>query len=463
MYKDYLTYTKKLKDKTSELSEKRNEKKIGEQELKSEKNKSQYFHTIKDVYQYSNGICSLHKEYNKYENLVLEEELKDGIRNGTFKMYENGKVKEEGTYLNNKKNGLWTLYSYNGKEEITFSIDVKNGEYKKYNGDVVVSQGRYSNGLMIGEWIYRWDNGNLKGQGNYINGDGGNLSESGFPINGRDGLWKWNYENGEVKLTLNYNNGLLNGEFVRYHENGEVKEIGLTKDGKNEGEWKIFYDSGSIELVVSYVNGKEEGEEIKYHENGKIRYTVNYSNGKREGEYLGYYEDGSLKVKLTYKNGTEKFEGNRETDYEKDGSISGEFEFRNGKWEKYLSPEEREEREKYFKSKEFIDEAFKTFIYWDDGIIDQQGDLDNRYVYIKFPTSAYYTDYRVKHKEGGYKYKGINGEEVVTPPRKDIYFFYMSQNGRGNFVPGYAVISYNMEKGSFYSPEMDDKLSREFR
>ena len=62
---------------------------------------------------------------------------------------------------------------------------------------------------------------------------------------------------------------------------------------------------------------------------------MNYSNGKREGEYLGYYKDGSLKVKLTYKNGTDKFEGNRETNYEKDGSIRGEFEFRNGEWERY--------------------------------------------------------------------------------------------------------------------------------
>jgi antitoxin component YwqK of YwqJK toxin-antitoxin module len=251
LYEDYLYNTKKLDEKTIEVGEKRIERNKVEQKLKSEKNKSQYFHRIKDVYQYSNGLCSLHKEYNKYEKLVLEEELKDGVRNGSYKRYENGTVKEEGTYLNNKKNGLWTLHSYNGKEVYNYSNDTKEGEYKEYSGDVVVKEGQYSNGLMTGEWIFRYDSGNLRGQGNYINGDGGNLSESGFPINGRDGLWKWNYENGKIRYTTNYSNGKREGEYLSYYENGSIELVGSYVNGcTSSAIFELFNSKNKIEFCL---------------------------------------------------------------------------------------------------------------------------------------------------------------------------------------------------------------------
>ena len=321
LYKDYLIYTKKLKEKTSELGVKRNEKKNGEQELKSEKNKSKYVNKIKDVYQYSDGICSFHKEYNKYENLVLEEEMKEGIRNGSYKRYENGKIKEEGTYLNNKKDGLWTFHSYNGKEEITFSNDVKDGPFKKIKGDIIVEQGTYSNDLMTGEWIFRWDNGNLKGQGNYIDGDGGNLGSTGIPKNGRDGFWILYHENGNKGQSLNYKNLLPEGEYLLFYTNGQLEKRSYFVNGLLVGESISYHENGNKLGVRSFVNGKEEGRTFVYYESGNIRTSLNYSNGKREGEYLDYYENGSIKRKINFSNN--KMNGEDKRYYE-----SGEIQFR---------------------------------------------------------------------------------------------------------------------------------------
>lgn len=160
----------------------------------------------------------------------------------------------------------------------------EDGPFKKYNGDVVIQEGQYKNGLMTGEWIFRYDSGSLKGKGNYINSDGGNVGSTGIPRNGRDGEW------------------------ILYHENGNKSQVG------------------------SYVNGKQEGEFMLYHENGNKKSVYSYSNGTRD------------------------FEGNRQTDYNEDGSVKNIWVFSYGEWEKYLSPEEKEKQRK-----EAIENPIKEF------------------------------------------------------------------------------------------------------
>ena len=73
---------------------------------------------IKEITTYLNGSkTGVHKEYDLNQNLVLEEELKDGIKNGKYKKCVNGKVIEEGNYVNNEKEGEWTIQ--NSSEKIT--------------------------------------------------------------------------------------------------------------------------------------------------------------------------------------------------------------------------------------------------------------------------------------------------------------------------------------------------------
>ncbi len=48
--------------------------------------------------------------------------------------------------------------------------------------------GNYRKGLMNGKWTYYHENGQIHGQGRFIDGDGNNPSESsGIPFNGRRG------------------------------------------------------------------------------------------------------------------------------------------------------------------------------------------------------------------------------------------------------------------------------------
>ena len=120
------------------------------------------------------------------------------------------------------------------------------------------------------------------------------------------------------------------------------------------GEWKFYYNSGKIKGSGKFLNGDggnvgptgmpingREGIWIVYHENGKKLQESSYVQGEIEGKFIRYYENGLKESERVYLNGTKDFEGNLQTEYKEDGSIKGKFEYKNGKWEEQLTPEER--------------------------------------------------------------------------------------------------------------------------
>jgi antitoxin component YwqK of YwqJK toxin-antitoxin module len=78
-------------------------------------------------------------------------------------------------------------------------------------------------------------------------------------------------------------------------------------EGKAEGDWIFYHENGNLKYKMSINNGKPEGETIGYHENGQLSEKGSYKNGKREGEWVGYRENGLLSSKGSYKN--DKMEG----------------------------------------------------------------------------------------------------------------------------------------------------------
>ncbi|MDC3308640.1 hypothetical protein OAV26_00275 [Crocinitomicaceae bacterium] len=320
------------------------------EKIQNEKNKPIYKHKISETYIYLNGVKSgIHKEYDKNDKLVLEDEYKGGVRNGSFKRYDNEVIKEVGTYVDDKKNSVWTLYSYNGKEEITYSNDKKEGEYKKFSGDVVIEEGQYSNGLKAGNWK--------------------------------------DYNNQSV-LTKDYIfiDDKLDGPYKEYSGDVVVKE-GQYSNGLMTGEWIFRYDSGNLRGQGKYVDG----------DGGNLSKSGFPING-RSGEWIFYYENGNKKSVNSYSNGTRDFEGNIGLDYNEDGSSNGKFEYKNGKWKKYLSPEEKEKQRKEAienRIKEFNSPTqvldFLTgyvFINYDDNIavIFTDGDYeDTRFIVVYDP------------------------------------------------------------------------------
>ena len=86
---------------------------------------------------------------------------------------------------------------------------------------------------------------------------------------------------------------------------GEVtgRYQGKLKNGLREGPWVVYHDNGQLSRKGDFKNGEEEGPLVVYYENGRLSFKGNYKNGEKEGAWVRYYDNGQLNWKGTYKNG----------------------------------------------------------------------------------------------------------------------------------------------------------------
>jgi antitoxin component YwqK of YwqJK toxin-antitoxin module len=371
VYDNYLFSINKLDEYEIELPVLRLNISALTKNLNDEKNKPIYRNKREESYTYLNGSkTGVHKEFDKDENLVLEEILKDGVRNGSYKRYENGKIKEEGTYLNDKKEGLYTVHNNNNYRDVTtYSNGLKNGLYKKYNGDVVTIYGTYSNDLIEGEWKEFDNSGNIISESVYLNDTLNGLcknyngevviKEGQYTSGLMNGEWILRHNNGNITLESAYLNDTLNGVYKKY--NGEVAiEEGQYTSGLMNGEWVFRYNNGNKKAVGKYVDGDggnssskfgvprngREGEWKLYHENGKKYQVSIYVNGVVDGKLVTYFESGNLNWTVKYKNGTTDFEGNIQIHYHENGEKSKKMQYKNGEWSEYKTQKEIEEEKR---------------------------------------------------------------------------------------------------------------------
>jgi hypothetical protein len=80
---------------------------------------------------------------------------------------------------------------------------------------------------------------------------------------------------------------LVKREGIYYKKFTEVPFTGKTT-GQQQGIFK---------------NGLLEGPWVQYYDNGQLLVKGNYKNGKEEGPWFYYWDDGQLSRKVTYKNG----------------------------------------------------------------------------------------------------------------------------------------------------------------
>ena len=66
------------------------------------------------------------------------------------------------------------------------------------------------------------------------------------------------YENGKTNYTINYVDGILNGESKEWDTDGNLVEEGSYKNGKKDGKW-ISEGMGSFSKFDTYKDGKKDG------------------------------------------------------------------------------------------------------------------------------------------------------------------------------------------------------------
>ena len=166
--------------------------------------------TNKKLLRFSNGAVHMELEY------------KDGSRdilNGPFKEYfEDGKIKTEGFYENNKWHGL----------------------IKDYNSDgLIIAETMMRNGIENGEDISYHNNGNLKQKATKENGI-------------LNGLVQVYNEDGILTMDQVYENGEATGKYRQYFIDGTISHEGQKQNNEFSGLLKVFYETGELKVTINY-------------------------------------------------------------------------------------------------------------------------------------------------------------------------------------------------------------------
>jgi len=99
-----------------------------------------------------------------------------------------------------------------------------------YSDDIDYDQLKYEDGLLYQKQINEIFTGNVTG------------IQNGKVVNGlKEGEWKGFYENGNLLWSGFYNKGLTVSKWTEYHNNGKVFTMGHYKNGEKIGVWS-FYD-----------------------------------------------------------------------------------------------------------------------------------------------------------------------------------------------------------------------------
>ena len=158
----------------------------------------------------------------------------------------------------------------NGSVNIHFQNQSKySGRiYKKSSKNTLILEFNTKDGLYNGIYKEYFEDGILKRESNY------NLGV----LQGRERKF---FENGKLSEDLNYNLGNLNGVRNVYWINGMMKEINNFKNGILVGETTYFYSNGKLRKTISFdLQGRKDGLWTSYDSEGIITKQTEFDKGK---------------------------------------------------------------------------------------------------------------------------------------------------------------------------------------
>lgn len=222
----------------------------------------------------------------------------------------------------NLKQGIWKEFYPNGtlKQEVNYSDDKMNGYLKEYSSaGSLLNTSKYLHGALqsnvpeltkLDVKTEYFNNGQVKFTRTYKEGvpegihrefstegkviaakvyvDGVLTAEGILDTTGRQqGIWKEFYPEGELKSLGQYINSKRIGEWVFYHPNGKVEQKGsYDKKGKAQGVWKWFYDTGNLLREENYTNNLLDGIMTEYSDSGKVITKGEFIDGQKEGPWV---------------------------------------------------------------------------------------------------------------------------------------------------------------------------------
>jgi antitoxin component YwqK of YwqJK toxin-antitoxin module len=110
------------------------------------------------------------------------------------------------------------------------------------------------------------------------------------------------YQNGKPKTWITMKNGLANGLWQEWLENGNLRYNAYWKAGKGHGLWQYFHDNGSLRYEEAYLDDIPNGISRAYYNNGQLMQDSFWLKGKKHGVWSYYSETGVLLKTEIYDN-----------------------------------------------------------------------------------------------------------------------------------------------------------------
>lgn len=338
------------------------------------------------ITKYYHGVMSRTERINRTDNA--------GLKQGAWKYFwENGNLRLEGNYLNDKKHGFFKLYDIdgnfisvskydhdelvedaketrqlekrtayhsNGRPSIiaTYYQDQPEGIRREFDTAGKIIKGyvfengwvRYEgitdfNGQRQGLWKEYYPTGELRSKGKYKNskpiGDWYfYFTDKSIEIEGtynnkgnKQDQWVWYYPSGDTMIVANYEDDDLDGRYVEYDEAGQPLVVGTYIAGYEEGTW--YYRNGTAVETGTYEGGKREGLWKSTFNGTQTSFEIRYEQDVRTGKYVAYWENGNIKAMGKYENG---LQDGSWTYYNEDGILFLTTIFKDGKelkWNNY--------------------------------------------------------------------------------------------------------------------------------
>lgn len=109
------------------------------------------------------------------------------------------------------------------------------------------------------------------------------------------------YKNTYREFTIS--NGKINGEYIIYHNDGQILMKCNYVNGKLNGEQINFYEKDKLFSKSNFIEDDLDGEYIYYHLNGEISLKCYYVKNQKHGKYIEYDDKGNIKKIFMYNNG----------------------------------------------------------------------------------------------------------------------------------------------------------------
>ncbi len=101
---------------------------------------------------------------------------------------------------------------------------------------------------------------------------------------------------------LNLKEGVLNGDYIVFHNNGHIFSHSIYINGKLHGEEKTYTLSGALSKVSNYNHGNKVGKNLSYFENGQIQSESKIEN-EEVVESVTYSIIGEIESQMFIENG----------------------------------------------------------------------------------------------------------------------------------------------------------------